>query len=475
MTIQPLTLAFDIGSHACRAALIDHIGKIVYVDSMDIDTHNPFTSHYEQDPKQIVDSCKTLIKKLPSILVPAIKQAGLCTQRSSIVAWDKETGLALSPIISWRDLRNTPLINELEIHTDEIKQISGLQLSAHYSASKIRWLLDNSSADINRSMENNSLCISPIASYLLFHLLEQPDCVIDHSNAQRTQLFDIHSLDWSTRLLKLYQLNKKLLPICRPVIFPYGQLRDLEVNLTTVCGDQNAAFHGFPDLATNDALVNIGTGAFVLSHLPEKTKPGHLLHSLVKSTKSSADFVSEGTVNGAASALDKFISEADKQLAFSELDKSLQKTSPPGIFINTISGLGSPWWCEAGAAEFTNEKNMNHNQKLVAIIESIVFLLCCNIEQLAAPLQRLHVSGGLSRLNGLCQKLASLSQIKTIQYCESESTLTGCAVLACQLDDKNKITPSINISSEYLPVSDKALNTRYQQFVGELKKRCNNN
>ncbi|MCW9047772.1 MAG: FGGY family carbohydrate kinase, partial [Gammaproteobacteria bacterium] len=206
-----LTLVIDQGSHASRLALFTETGDINYLKSCSISTSNPEKSFYEQDATEILNSLETLLNNIPNELIQTIKTAGLCTQRSSIVAWNKITGMPLSHVISWRDTRSQPLINQLSSSAKVIRQTTGLPLSAHYSAGKIRWLLQNNSA-VKRAKKKGELCISPLASYLIFHLLKNKSCVIDHSNAQRCQLFDIHKLNWSDDLLQLFQIEKNILP-----------------------------------------------------------------------------------------------------------------------------------------------------------------------------------------------------------------------------------------------------------------------
>jgi len=479
-----LTLIIDQGSHASRIALFSESGEMKYLKSTSISTDNPEASFYEQNATEIIKSIETLLNGIPDELAQDIKNAGLCTQRSTIVAWNRNNGHPLSPAISWRDTRAQNLTNKLAPHALEIRKITGLPLSAHYSAGKIDWLLQNNNT-VKQASNKNELCISPLASFLLFHLLKNNTCVIDHSNAQRCQLFDIQKLNWSDDLLQLFKIKKGILPTCAPVIHPYGELKKSNIPLTAVCGDQNGVLFAYPPLQKNSALINIGTGAFILSNTKERgSDKSKLLHTLVSSHNNNALFVTEGTVNGAGAALSWAQKNDPCEDIYTQLPIWLKQIESPPVFINNISSLGSPWWCHAGKPNFlqrgtTGSTSFNQGERYVAIIESIVFLIFKNIQQLATPPDTLFVSGGLSQLDALCQKLADLSTARVLRFTDGEATARGCAWLANQtLKNNNLKWKTLEVSKQFTGVNgttrQKEMNERYQQFVGELNKRCRN-
>lgn len=466
------TLVLDLGSHSSRIALFSPQAECLHLDSIELHTRTE-GNQVEQDPLEILDSFQSLLSALSDEQLSSVASAGLTTQRSSFLAWDRKTGQALSPVISWRDLRTLDDIRHYEDSQLLIQQITGLRLSAHYSASKMRWLLTQKP----RLLDNPNLCLSPLASYLMYHLLQTPDCQIDHSNAQRTLLFDIHKLEWSDTLLKRFGIPE-VLPTCQPVIHDYGYLKRGNIPLNTVCGDQNAALHAYPELGDKDALINIGTGAFILTAIKERLQQGRestcLLTSLVQSDHRHAQFVSEATVNGAAAALTWFCMQQHldaNENFYKQLDKSLHQITPPGIFLNQVSGLGSPWWCTHGDSGFIPETGMDIAEKSVALIESIIFMLFHNLQQLEHPPESIFICGGLSRLDGLCQKLANLTQLPIYRYPEIEATALGCARLA---SPSGQIIFKHRYEQVFMPDNDALLAERYAQFVGEINKRCHN-
>lgn len=468
-----LTLVLDQGSHASRLALFTPTGELLQINSQAIHSHTR-GQFIEQDADEILHSLQQLLHQLTPQLLRRISHGGICTQRSTLVAWGRRSGKALSAAISWRDQRGQAQVEQLrqQGHSSLIHRLSGLPLSAHYAASKIHWLLEHNPL-VQQARQAQTLCIAPLASYLLFHLLQQAPCIIDHSNAQRTQLMDIQHLDWSAQLLELFQLPADILPALRPILADYGRLKLADIPLYAVCGDQNALPAAYPPLAPSDCLVNVGTGAFILSPQTEKPPAQNLLRSLCYSDAQQAHFLSEGTVNGAGAALDWLSQQLPQASLFEQLPQWLADICDPPLFINTLAGLGSPWWCDAGEADFIGTGKLSAPQKYVALIESIVFLISHNLQLLAQPPQRILISGGLSQLDGLCQKLSDLNQASVLRFAQSEGSARGCANLA------NRLTPQGNSRWRHLPVQQRftaqqnhGLAQRYTHFVGELRKRC---
>ena len=471
--IKSLTLVLDQGSHASRIAIFSADGSLLQIAVQNIATQHSGI-HYEQDATEILDSFHHLFQQIKPEYIPYIHNAGLCTQRSSVIAWHKTSGKALSPVISWRDLRSQGFIESLDCDDDFIRATTGLPLSAHYSAGKMNWLLSHNNSVI-QALQDEQLCIAPLASYLIFHLLKEQPYVIDHSNAQRTQLFDIEKLEWSEELLKVFEVPLYCLPQLNTVINHYGHLKALNIPLTCVCGDQNAALYAYPALTENTALVNIGTGAFILSTSEDMNSPRKLLRSIAHSQQIKhqkvTNYITEGTVNGAGAALSWKQQTQTIDDLFALLPEWLNNVESPPLFINTVAGLGSPWWSKVGEPRFIAHTSSHTSaEEYVAIIESIVFLIFYNLQQFIQPINTVLLSGGLSKLDGLCQKLADLSNAKILRYSECESSARGCAWLSKLSLDNNQNWLPLAIEKTFTSIKNDSLLTRYQQFVGELKK-----
>ncbi len=382
-----------------------------------------------------------------------------------MLAW-QANGAPLSAAISWQDTRGAPLVASLQPHAADIREQSGLPLSAHYGASKLHWLHQLLAGE-------PELRYGPLASFLLYHLTGSGH-VIDHSNAQRMQLLDVGNLHWSHQLADWFGLPLDGLPECRPVISDYGMLSDYDIPVTAVCGDQNAAWHSNGSNNRGCARINLGSGAFVLATKQPGRGIPELLNSLSVSDAQGAEWLLEGTVNGAGSAL-QWLAEQDTIEDLSEqLPEWLAQIATPPLFLNSIGGLGSPWWHQLPAPLFVPD-NATHTkaERAVAVVESILFLLQCNLERMMhhTLIARLHVSGGLSQLDGLCQKLANLSGLPVERSDDPEASARGIAWLAAgrPLD----WSPPEDIPC-FTPQPDAPLQERYKQFTELLQQHIDN-
>ena len=431
---MPAILAIDQGTHASRAVVFDGEGQILASAVQAIHLDQIDSTRVEQDANSILASVRRVVDQVLAQISVPVGRAALATQRSTLVAWDSETGEPLAPAISWLDRRAAGLLQRDREHAPTIHRITGLPLSPHYLAGKIKWLLEQDRA-VREALQEGRLRMGPLAAFLCSRLLDGQHHVVDHSNASRSLLFDLRRLDWSPELLGLFGIPREILPDCRPTLSHYGHLADHDIALCCVCGDQNAAIHanGMPEEDT--ALINIGSGAFVLqacgAHVPEHPR---LLGGIARSNATGVDYLLEGTVNGAGSALDT-LRENETEVEYRKLHALwLGEVTEPPVCINTSGGLGSPWWVDQLEMRFIPATS-DRVGRTVALLESILFLLQDNLEQMdQKAIQRIQISGGLSRLDGLCQGLADLSGIPVLRGEDREATARGAAWLASGLD-----------------------------------------
>ena len=306
----PLFLAIDQGVHASRVMVFDQSGRKVVEARQMVEVSHPKPDWVEQDADALVQSVQSALGEALDKLGARrqfLVAAGLVTQRSNIVCWNRNTGHALSPAISWQDRRAQEWMQPFDEHADTIRQITGLVPSAHYGASKIHWCLEQLK-EVAAARAQGTLACGPLASFLLFRLLKEKPFVVDSVNASRTLLWDRTSHDWSTELLSLFCLDAGYLPRCVPNHYAFGHLNiDGQTIPLTVCsGDQSAVLFSLGVPKPGDAYLNMGTGAFMQCVLPRKQNqkaPPHLLQSVVWDTGGEAMQVIEATVNGAGSAL----------------------------------------------------------------------------------------------------------------------------------------------------------------------------
>lgn len=471
-----LIIALDVGTLSVRASAYDYAGDVVAFADRPIVLKQLSSSKIEQDPLEIKTAVHHVMHQVlldPTVQQRGIACAGLACQRSSVVAWNRVTGEPLTPVLSWQDRRAADFLVPLASKAVAIKRTSGLFLSPHYGASKLRWMLDNC-PELERPLQENELIFGPLAAFVIFNLIEGQPCIVDHVNASRTQLMDLKTHNWSPELLQEFGIARELLPTCQPTQSMYGNIRGTQIPLTAVNGDQNAAIHGPGKLEDGTLIVNVGTGAFVL--LSAGTQLIHhpsLLASIANSSQEQITYLLEGTVNGAGAAINWAADQWDQPDLITNMAQWLAEVKSPPVFINTVGGLGSPFWNSVQNPYFLGEDAGQWllEEKAVAIIESIIFLIAINLEAMSntgQTVKRIRITGGLSALDGLCQRLADLTKRAVLRPEMKQATSQGIAWLAANLNQGwHDLRDGMQVDY-FLPKNGRSLQTRYRQFCSEL-------
>ena len=471
-----LYLSIDQGGHASRAIVFNHEGEMVASAYSDVETQHPAKHFVELNANEIIQSINSSIKQVLEDLGDKKKyiiSAGLATQRSNVVCWNKKTGEALSPVISWQDRRNTDWLEQFNEQNEHIHKKTGLFLSPHYGASKLRWCLDNI-PEVKEALDNNTLAFGPMSSFISFHLVEEKFLLADPVNASRTQLWNINTHTWDNELLKLFGIPVSALPYCVPSVHHYGTIKldDINIPLRLVTGDQSAAMYAYGHLQPDTAYINTGTGAFVSrSSGPLALYSRRLLSSLIFRDSelhpdSQNHFVLEGTVNGAGSAIDWLANQYPDTDIYNKLPQWLDEIETPPLFLNGVSGLASPFWLPNFISQFDQQANVN--EKAVAVVESIIFLLKACLDEmskLSSPPEQIQITGGLSSLVGLNQRLADLSSLPVYCPTECEATARGTAYL---LAEQPSCWPEQDAGVWFKPEENIALNERYEDWMSLL-------
>ena len=467
-----LFLAIDQGGHATRSTVYDTDGQIVASAAAAIETLLPAPGRVEHDPEQLMDSVTGSLSGVMGRLgdrAGDVRAAGLATQRASVVCWDRISGAALSPVISWQDRRAAEWLGRLESRAGMIHRRTGLVLSPHYGAGKLRWCLDHLPA-VGRALAEERLAWGPLASFILFRLTGRQSLLVDPVNAGRTQLWDAATLDWSDELLDVFGLPAAPLPRCVPNSHAFGDIALLPgaIPVTVVTGDQSAALYCLGQPACDTVYVNLGTGGFLqrVSDVRPETNAG-LLGSVVWQDDRQALFVTEGTVNGVGSAIEAVARDLELEMAavFRQAPDWLERRQAPPLFLNGIAGLGSPFWVADFESRFIGEGDAA--MRVVAVLESIVFLLVENLACLreTGPLERVVISGGLAVLDGLCQRLADLAGLRVERPPDFEATSRG---LAWRVAGDPPGWAGIGPERHWLSRPDPALASRYRQWRHSL-------
>ncbi|MBW6496478.1 MAG: hypothetical protein K0B16_18370 [Burkholderiaceae bacterium] len=467
MASDPLILAIDQGTHASRAVVLDRRGCVISSAAQEIALTRPQQDWAEQDGDEMVASVVTALDAALGALGERrgdVRAAGLASQRSSCVCWDRRDGRPLSPVFSWQDRRAHRWLQQFEIRGEEVHRRTGLFLSPHYGASKLRWALDHIPA-VEEARVAGTLRWGPQASFLVFRLLEEHPLLADPQCAARTQLFNLQTRDWDPALLALFGLPEGFLPRCAPTCQHYGTLHsnDQAIPLVAVNGDQSAAVFAFGWPEEDSAYINIGTSAFVQRVLMRS--PDYLPRSLtgiILDDGQTTVYTVEGNVNGAGTALDWLREQLDVPDVVALLEPWLKRPGEPLLFLNGIAGLGGPFWKPEFASRYVGEGEPW--QQAVAVVESIVFLLQANIDEMARylpPAARIRVSGGVSRLDGLCVRLAALSGLPVHRREDPEATARGIAYLAA---GRPAQWSSAGDEQVFRPTDDAPLCERYQRW-----------
>jgi glycerol kinase len=472
MNSDPLYLAIDQGTHASRAVVLDRRGRVLSSGAQDIGLARPQPDWAEQDGDELVASIFTAVAQALSTLGERrrdVAAAGLASQRASCVCWDRRDGRPLSPVFSWQDRRAHRWLRQFEAQGEEVHRKTGLFLSAHYGASKLRWAFDHLPA-VREALAAGTLCWGPQASFLAFRLLDEHPSFADPQCAARTQLWNLGTRDWDPELLALFGLPTgtpplTLLPKCVPTCCPYGTLRsgDAHIPLTALNGDQSAAVFAFGWPEEDTAYVNIGTSAFVQRALSRD--PGYVprqLTGIILDDGITTVYTVEGNVNGAGTALEWLRTELGIEDAVALLPQWLDAPGEPPLFLNGIAGLGGPFWKPDFGSRFVGAGEPW--QKAVAVVESMAFLLQANIEEMdkyVPRAARIRVSGGVSRIDGLCRRLTAVSGLPVHRREDAEATARGIGYLAA---GRPATWNAAAAEEVFAPSDDAAIRRRYRRW-----------
>ncbi len=469
-------LALDQGGHSSRALVFSVAGEVIARAQIAVDTRYPQPGWVEQAGTALVDSLRAVLADVHAALGPRAQQvraAGLATQRSNCICWDRNDGHALSPALSWQDRRAQAWLEKRPLDDVWLHARTGLYRSPHYGASKLRWCLDHLPA-VREAATAGYLACGPLASYLMANLLHERPLCIDPANAARSLLWNLRERDWDTELLNLFGIERACLPHTVPTRYDYGTLAwgNTALPLRVLTGDQSAALYADGSPRTDTLYINLGTGAFLQRPVPAlPVPPEGVLASIVYADETRAEYVLEATVNGAGTALDWARDKLGIHAIETQLQHWLEIDGEIPLFLNGIAGLGSPWWRADFASRFIGRGEPW--AQAVAIAESIVFLIVENMQRLQgeAPVQRIQVSGGLAQLDGLCQRLADVSGVPILRSAQPEATARGVAWL---LADAEGLGWCASDGELFAPQPNPACVARYQRWREEMQQALRN-
>lgn len=474
---KPYTLAIDQGGQSTRVAVYDALGEQICCFASPCETHhysqqNTSQVFIEQNAESILVGLQQCLEKIRLTMgddIRFISAAGFAGQGSSLLCWNSQTGEALTPVLSWQDIRGESYLKNISLTHEQAQIITGLRVSAHYGASKMRWCLEHYES-VSVAHENKQLSIGPIVSYVFRHVLAANECgnhLVDPGHAQRTLLWDLQKNNWSQTLLALFLIDEQHLPRCVPHNSYFGDLMLGEhyVPVMASARDQGASLfaHGLPD--STALYINIGTGAFIQRVSKQLTSPEGLLVSPLWISQYEQDknlYAWEATVNGAASATHFIEQQTGLAITPDIIHQALQlNLEKECCFLNAIGGVSAPYWRTDLNSFFS--RDLSSLEKILAWLESIIFQITVNVQLMntSQECKKIYISGGLSNADLLCQKLADLTQLPVYRYENTDATLQGIAYLAAAMPTA---WHSQVKSYEFIPNENSSLKNRYSTW-----------
>ena len=431
-------LGLDQGSTNSKAVLVDRKGRIVRLASAPLKTIRPRPGWVEHDPKAILNSQLHAANQLIRLIrkEDAVAALGIANQRSTIILWDKNSGRPLTPAISWQDLRAADLTQQWSDHRELIRTKTGLRLTPYYAAPKLRWLLDRSK-ELRAKAEKGSVLCGTVNTFLIWHLTKCEVHATDHTNAARTLLMNLHGLSWDEELLSLFGIPPAILPRILPTAADYGTARlgGAEIPIRASIGDQQAGLLGLDAVDVGEAVVNYGTGGFLLVNTGSQPVPlPGLLTSLAWTTPGEAAYASEGTVNAVGTLFD-WVQKMGWIRSVDEINRVLKLSNDRVYLVPALAGLGAPHWLSNARTAILGLGPTTTKADLVrASVEGVAFLVKDIAEAFrksrSIRIKTVTASGGGSRIASLIQTQSDLLGVPIRRSSMTEATALGAALLA---------------------------------------------
>ncbi len=440
-------LSFDQGTTSSRAIIFDKQSNIIAVAQKEFTQYFPQPGWVEHDPTEIWSTqlgvaTEAIVKA--GLTIQDIAAIGITNQRETTVVWNRNTGQPVYNAIVWQDKRTADYCNHLKKagHDAEILAKTGLVTDAYFSATKVRWILENVAGAREEAAKGN-LCFGTIDSWLLWKLTNGKVHATDVSNASRTMMFNIHSLQWDESLLALYDIPLSMLPEVRSSSEIYGYTQQLltavEIPIAGIAGDQQSALFG--QMCTESGMVKntYGTGCFMLMNTGNKPmkSANNLLTTIAWKINGEVSYALEGSVF-IAGAVVQWLRDGLKLIATSGEVETLagQVNDNGGVYmVPAFAGLGAPYWNqEAKGLIIGITRGTTDAHVARAAVESIAFQTMDVLKAMEADanihIKEVRVDGGATINNQLMQFQSDILSTKVIRPKITETTALGAAYLA---------------------------------------------
>jgi glycerol kinase len=440
-------LALDQGTTSSRAILFDQSGAIAAVAQHEFQQFYPQAGWVEHDATEILSSqmsCAVEVLGKVGARPRDVAAIGITNQRETVVVWDRATGKPIHPAIVWQDRRTAAFCKQLEDQGsgDSVSSKTGLVLDPYFSATKIKWILDNVSGARARA-ERGELAFGTIDSWLIWHLTSGSKHVTDVTNASRTLLYNIVKGEWDKELLSLFGVPESMLP---QVVWSSERITEVTTTLglggiaiAGIAGDQQAALFGQLCWSAGQAKNTYGTGCFLLQNIG--TQVVRSKHKLITTVAASAqrrlEYAFEGSIF-IGGAVVQWLRDNLKIIASSGDVEALAASVPNTngvVFVPAFVGLGAPHWDAHAAGMLIGlRRDTSPGHIARAALEAITFQVADVLEavesETGAPLQALRVDGGAAVNDLLMQFQADVLGVPVVRPRVTETTALGAAYLA---------------------------------------------
>jgi len=440
-------LAIDQGTTSCRAIVFDRGGAAIGMAQKEFTQIYPVRGWVEHDPLDI-KTCQygVITEALVRAGVSArdIQAIGITNQRETTIVWDRFTGKPVYNAIVWQCRRTAEYCEELKRkgYSEMIYSRTGLIPDAYFSATKIKWILDNVEGARERAKQGG-LCFGTVDTFLMWQLSGGKIFATDYTNASRTMLFNIHSLKWDDELLSLFNIPREMLPEVKPSSYMFGvtsaELFGREIPICGAAGDQQAALFGQTCFNKNDVKCTYGTGCFMLMNTgnsPVKSKSG-LVTTLAAGLDEKPVYALEGSVFIGGAVVQWLRDEMGLISSAAESEAAAKRVEDSGgiYMVPAFVGLGAPYWDSGASGIITGLTRGTRREHIIrAALESIAYqvndILLAMRSDSGEDINILKVDGGAGANNFLMQFQADISGVDIVRPSAKESTALGAAYLA---------------------------------------------
>lgn len=446
--VEKYILTLDQSTSGTKSILVNHQGKLVAKTNIEHQQYYPRTDWVEHDPLEIYNNTVKIIKMMVednNLTGEQIAAIGITNQRETALVWDKNTGKPVHNAVVWQCQRGKEICNQLkeEGYEDKIREKTGLLIDPYFSASKVKWILDNVEG-VKARAQRGELLFGTIDSWLIWKLTEGEVHATDFSNASRTMLFNIRSLEWDQELLDLFDIPSSMMPEVKSSdeIFGYTSVEetfDNKLPIAGIMGDSHAALFGQNCFGKGTAKATYGTGSSIVMNIGKEYQESQngIVTSLGWGLNGNVTYIFEGNIHATGATI-KWLADNLELIVDSAESEELANSvaSNEGVyFVPAFVGLGAPYWNNEARAMitglgFNTDKSHIVRSALEAIAYQIKDVLDLMIEESGINLKELRVDGGPTRNDFLIQFQADMLDVPVTRIKIEEISALGSTFMA---------------------------------------------